>query len=250
MTGSLQGQVALVTGASSGIGRATASALASAGAQVVAVARRAERLEALVESIRLAGGEALALPGDISQEAFAKGAVASTMEHFGRLDILVNAAGIIQADNLARANLDQWRRVLDVNLMGAIYTCHAAVPPMVAQGSGYIINVGSLACRTTSPVFNSYATSKAALNAMTDGLRQEVGPSGVRVCMLAPGSVATEVAEGISDDTIRGAIRDHVHQEGALIPEDIATLIAFIVSLPQRVDVSELWVRATTDILY
>ena len=246
----LEGQAALVTGASSGIGEATVRSLAAAGVRVVAMARRAERLEKLVADIAAEGGTALAWPGDVTDERSAVNAVAETVNRFGRLDILVNSAGIIQAANLENANLDQWRRVIDVNLMGAIYTCHAAVAPMKARGSGFIVNVGSLSCRTTSPVFNSYATSKFALNAMTDGLRQELGPHGIRVCMLAPGTVATEVAEGITDETLRGVIHDHVHQEGALLPGDIAETIAFIVSRPQRVDVSEIWVRATTDIQY
>ncbi len=246
----LEGQVALVTGASSGIGEATARMLAAAGVKVMVLARRKDRLASLVADIEADGGTAVACPGDIADETTALGAVAATVERFGRLDILVNSAGIIQAANLESADLDEWRRVIDVNLMGAIYTCHAAVAPMKAQGSGYIINVGSLACRTTSPIYNSYATSKFGLNAMTDGLRQELGPFGIRVCMLAPGTVKTEVAEGIRDGGLREAIRDYVNQEGALIPEDIAELITFIVSRPGRVDVSELWVRATTDVQY
>lgn len=250
MPGSLDGQVALITGTSSGIGEATALSLAGAGAKIAVMARRTGRLQSLVEKIQADGGEALALPGDVASEEMAKNAVAETLKRFGRLDILINSAGIIQANNLEHGDLDQWRRVIDVNLMGAIYTCHAAIAPMKAQGSGYIINVGSLACRTTSPVFNSYATSKFALNAMTDGLRQELGPHGIRVCMLAPGTVATEIAEGITDEAMRGVIREHVHQEGALRPGNVAALITFIVSMPPHVDVSELWVRATRDVLY
>lgn len=250
MRATLNGKVALVTGASSGIGEATALALASAGASVVVVARRIDRLNALVAIIESDGGTAVALPGDVADENLAKDVVAKSVARFGRLDILVNSAGIIQADNLENADLEQWRRVIDVNLMGSIYTCHAAVAPMKAQGSGYIINVGSLSCRTTSPIYNAYATSKFGLNAMTDGLRQEVGPHGIRVCMLAPGRVKTEVAEGINDEVMREAIREYVNDDDALLPEDIAALITFIVAMPSRVDVSELWVRSTKDILY
>ena len=250
MAGSLEGQVALVTGASSGIGEATVLALVEAGAKVVAVARRADRLGSLIADIEAKGGIAVAYPGDVTNEEVAKGAVAETLARFGRLDILVNSAGVIQADNLENANLDQWREVIDTNLMASIYTCHAAIAPMKAQGSGYIINVGSLACRTTSPFYNAYSTSKNGLNAMTDGLRQEVGPYGIRVCLLVPGTVSTEISERIADPAHRDAIRQHLNQHGALIAEDIAAMVPFIVSLPQRVDVSELWVRATSDTQY
>jgi NADP-dependent 3-hydroxy acid dehydrogenase YdfG len=242
--------VALVTGASSGIGAATAVALGSAGATVVAVARRADRLQKTVETIEAAGGRAIPMAGDVSDENMATKLVADTARRFGRLDILVNAAGVIQAGNVADADTAQWRRVIEVNLLAALYTCHAALGPMRAQRSGNIVNIGSLACRTTSPVYNPYATSKFALNALTDGLRQEAGPHGIRVCMIAPGPTKTEVAEGIDDPDHREAIRAYTHQEGALEPEDVAAAVVFIVGAPPRVNISELWIRATADVAY
>ncbi len=250
MAGSLAGRVALVTGASSGIGAATAVALGAAGAAVIAVARRAERLRNTVGAIEAAGGTGLALEGDVAQEHIAADTVARAVDRFGRLDILVNCAGVIQAGNVENADTEQWRRVFEVNLLAALYTCHAALRPMRAQGRGDIVNIGSLACRTTSPVYNAYATSKFALNAMTDGLRQEVGPHGIRVCMIAPGPTKTEVAEGISDAGHREAIRAYTHQPGALEPEDVAAAVLFIVGSPARVNVSELWIRATADTAY
>lgn len=240
----------MVIGASSGIGQATAFALAAAGVSVCAVARGAERLRATVESIEAAGGKAIALSGDVSQEKVATDVVAATVERFGRLDILVNSAGIMQAANVENADTGQWRRLLEVNLLATLYTCHAALGPMRAQGSGYIINVGSLACRTTSPVYNSYSTSKSALNAMTDGLRQEVGPHGIRVCMIAPGPTRTGIAEGITDPAHREAIRTYITQDGALEPEDVAATVVFITSLPPRANISEVWIRATRDVAY
>lgn len=250
MAGSLAGRVALVTGASSGIGAATAVALGAAGATVVAVGRRAERLRSTVGAIEAAGGTGIALEGDVARESVASDIVAQAVSRFGRVDILVNAAGVIQAGNVANADTAEWRRVFEVNLLAALYTCHAALGPMRAQGSGDIVNIGSLACRTTSPVYNAYATSKFALNAMTDGLRQEVGPLGIRVCMIAPGPTKTEVAEGISDPGHRDAIRAYTHQPGALEPEDVAAAVVFIVGSPPRVNVSELWIRATADVAY
>jgi NADP-dependent 3-hydroxy acid dehydrogenase YdfG len=250
MTGSLTGRVALVCGASSGIGHATAIALGAAGAAVVAVARRGDRLKTTIEKIEAAGGRGMALAGDVSQETFASGAVDETLKRFGRLDILVNSAGVMQAANVENADTAQWRRVIEVNFLAALYTCHAALRPMRAQGSGYIINIGSLACRTATPVYNSYSSSKFALNAMTDGLRQEVGPHGIKVCMIAPGPTKTEVAENITDRESREAIRAYVNQDGALQPEDIASTIVFMAGLPPRANISELWIRATTDVLY
>jgi NADP-dependent 3-hydroxy acid dehydrogenase YdfG len=250
MAESLANHVALVTGASSGIGAATAIALGAAGATVVAVARRTDRLQKTVDRIQAAGGRAILLTGDVSEESVATKVVAETVARCGRLDILVNSAGVIQSGNVGDADTAQWRRVIEVNLLAALYTCHAALGPMRAQGSGNIVNIGSLACRTTSPVYNSYATSKFALNALTDGLRQEAGPHGVRVCMIAPGPTKTEVAEGISDPDHREAIRAYTHQTGALEPADVAAAVVFIVGAPPRVNISELWIRATADVAY
>jgi NADP-dependent 3-hydroxy acid dehydrogenase YdfG len=243
-------RVAMVTGASSGIGAAIAVALGAAGATVVAVARRQGRLQETADTIIAAGGRAIALPGDVSDESVAQQRVAEAVARFGRLDILVNSAGAAQAGNVADANTAEWRRTIEINLLATLYTCHAALGPMRAQGSGDIVNIGSLACRTTSPVFNPYATSKFALNALTDGLRQEVGPHGIRVCMIAPGPTRTEVAEGISDPAQREAIRAYTHQAGALEPADVAASVAFIVGAPRRVNISELWIRATGDVAY
>jgi NADP-dependent 3-hydroxy acid dehydrogenase YdfG len=250
MASPLAGRVALVTGASSGIGEATAVALGAAGAAVAAVARRAERLKRTVDRIEAAGGTAIALTGDVSREEVATAVVAETVKRFGRLDILVNSAGAIQAGTVTDADTAQWRQVIEVNLMASLYTCHAALGPMRAQGSGNIINIGSLACRSTSPIYNAYATSKFGLNAMTDGLRQEVGPHGIRVCMIAPGPTRTEVAEGITDPAHRDAIRAYITQEGALEPQDVAESVVFIVTRPPRANISELWIRATTDVAY
>jgi NADP-dependent 3-hydroxy acid dehydrogenase YdfG len=250
MAGALENSVALVTGASSGIGAATAIALGAAGATVVAVARRVERLRKTVDAIEAAGGAGLPLAGDVSEESVATEVVAEAVTRFGRLDILVNSAGAIQAGNVGDADTAQWRRVIEVNLLATLYTCHAALGPMRAQGSGNIVNIGSLACRTTSPIYNPYATSKFALNALTDGLRQEAGPHGIRVCMIAPGPTKTEVAEGISDTHHREAIRAYTHQAGALQPEDVAAAVMFIVGSPARVNISELWIRATADAAY
>lgn len=247
--GSIAGKVALVTGASSGIGQAAAIALAAAGARVAVAARRAERLQELTGRIEAAGGEATWLPGDVTDEKFATGVVGETVDRFGRLDILVNSAGIIQAGGLEDAEIAEWRRVIDINLMATLYTCKAAIAPMKAQGGGDIINVSSIAGRRASGPFGAYATSKFGLTGLTEGLRQEVGGSAIRVCILEPGATTTEVAEGVTDPNVREALRHHVTRDGVMKPEDIAAAIMFVVTLPPRANVSEILIRPTSDIV-
>lgn len=242
------GKSALVTGASSGIGAAAAAALAAAGARVALAARRAERLNELVAKIEAAGGEAIALPGDVTDERFATGVVHETIDRFDRLDILVNSAGIIQAGGVENGDIEQWRQVIDINLMATLYTCVAAIPHMKAQGNGDIINVSSIAGRRASGPFGAYATSKFGLAALTEGLRQEVGACGIRVCIVEPGATTTEVADGITDPTVREAIHRHVTKDGAMQPDDIAAAILLTVTLPARTNISEILIRPTIDV--
>lgn len=247
MAGVLAGKVALITGASSGIGEAAAVALAAAGADVAVSARRVDRLADLVNRIEDAGGKALALPGDVVDEAVATAAVEKTIAHFGRIDILVNSAGIIQAGGIENSDLDEYRRVIDVNLLATVYTSRAAIGPMRAQGSGDIINISSLAGRKVAAVFNAYSASKHAVNAMTDAMRQEVGGYGIRVCTLMPGATATEVAENISDPNFRKSMQAHVGKEGVVAASDVGDTIVFIASLPPRANISEIAIRPTID---
>jgi len=247
MSGILAGRVALVTGASSGIGEATALALASAGASVAVSARRADRLSTLVKQIGQAGGKAYALPGDVADEAVATSTVEKAIAHFGKLDILVNSAGIIQDGGIEASRTDEYRRVVDVNLMATVYTCKAAVPAMRAQGSGDIINISSLAGRKAAKLFSAYTASKHALNAMTDAMRQEVGGYGIRVCIINPGATATEVFHNVSDPTMRKTMETHVTKGGALAAKDVADAVLLVVSLPARANISELSIRPTID---
>lgn len=247
MSRPLAGRVALVTGASSGIGEAAAVALAAAGAAVAVSARRAERLHELVKKIEAAGGKAFALPGDVAVETVATSIVADTVKHFGKLDILVNSAGVIQAGGVENADTEQWRRVIEINLMASLYTCAAAIGPMRAQGGGDIVNISSTAGRRAIGIFNPYATSKFGLNAMTEGMRQEIGKYGIRVCIVEPGATTTEVSEGVTDPKAREFMRQHVSKEGAMKSEDVAEAIVFVVSLPRRANVSEILIRPTID---
>jgi NADP-dependent 3-hydroxy acid dehydrogenase YdfG len=248
MARALDGKVALVTGASSGIGEAAAVALAAAGADVAISARRAERLADLAARIEALGRRALALPGDVTDEAVAGHAVTETVARFGHLDILVNSAGVIQAGGVENADSAEWRRVMDVNFFGTFYCCKAAVPHMRARGGGDIINISSTSGRRSAALFGAYAPSKHALNAMSEGLRQEVGGKNIRVCVIEPGATATEVAEPMSDPKWREMMRAHVSKQGAVMPSDVADAIVFVASLPPRANVSELLIRPTIDV--
>jgi NADP-dependent 3-hydroxy acid dehydrogenase YdfG len=243
----LAGKVALVTGASSGIGEAAALSLAGAGASVAVSGRRKERLDSLVRRIEQAGGKGLALRGDVSIEADATRAVKDTVAGFGRIDVLVNSAGVNEGGGIESLALDLWRKVIDINLMGTLYCCKAAVPAMKAQGGGDIINISSTAGRRAGSKFAAYTTSKFGVTGLTECLRQEVGGAGVRVCIIEPGATTTEIAESISDPKARDAIRAHVTKEGAMAASDIADAILFVVTLPRRANVSQMLIRPTID---
>lgn len=243
----LAGRTALVIGASSGLGEGAALALARAGAAVAVSARRAERLERLARRIEGEGGQALALPADATDPTALETVVARTLERFGRLDVLVHSAGAIQAGGVENADLAEWRRIVELNLMSLLYACRAALPAMRAQGQGDIVAITSLAARHASALFGAYGASKHGAAALLEGLRQEVGAAGVRVCAIEPGGADTEVAEGISDPGVRAYIRDYVRHEGALKPEDVAAAIVFAVGLPPRASVSRLRIRPTMD---
>ncbi|WP_454796542.1 SDR family oxidoreductase [Novosphingobium lindaniclasticum] len=247
MSGQLAGKVALVTGASSGIGEAAALCMAEAGAAVVVCARRAERLAGLVSRIEAAGGRAIAIPGDMTVEEDARGAVEKTVAAFGRIDILVNSAGIMEAGGIENCDTAIYRRVIDINLMGTVYTSAAAVPHMLEQGVGDIITISSLAGRKGGPMTSAYSASKHAVNFMTDGMRQELGGRNIRVTTLMPGATETEVADSISDPQWRSAIKAHVSKDGAVKPRDIGEAVVFILAMPRRTNISEITIRPTID---
>lgn len=248
MTKRFSSKVALVTGASSGIGEAAALALAEAGAAVAVSGRRRERLDALVKRIDAAGGKGLALPGDVSVEANAMKAVRDTAATFGQIDILINSAGVNEAGGVDSLPLNLWRKVIDINLMGTLYSCKAAVPLMKAQRSGDIINISSTSGRRAAAGFAAYSTSKFGVTGLTESLRQEVGGSGIRVCIIEPGATRTEIADSITDPKAREVIRTHVTRDGAMAASDIADAIMFVLTLPPRANVSQMLIRPTIDV--
>ena len=247
MSKPLTGKVALVTGASSGIGEATAFELARAGATVALAARRADRLAGLVARIEEIGGKALALAGDMTVEAEAIKAVEDTVAQLGRIDILINSAGVMQAGGIEGIDLDEYRRVFDINVFATVYCSAAAVPHMLKQGVGDIINITSLAGRKGGPETNAYSASKHAANSLTDAMRQELGNRNIRVAILMPGATSTEVGDSISNPNWRKAIQAHVSKEGAVQPSEIGETIVFMLAMPRHVNISEISIRPTID---
>jgi NADP-dependent 3-hydroxy acid dehydrogenase YdfG len=248
VSGVLTGKTALVTGASSGIGRSTALALANAGANVALVARRADRLKDLAAQIEADGGQALARAADVTDEQDATRAVEDAVGHFGGLDILVNAAGMTQTGKVENGDLADWRYVFELNFWAGFYTARAAIPALKAKGGGDIVNISSTAGRrAVGATFGPYAASKFALTAFNESLRAEVTLAGIRVSIIEPGATATEIHEHIKDEKVREFTRNHVEKDGAMLAGDVAAAVVFVVSLPPRVNVSQLVIRPSVD---
>ncbi|ONI68663.1 oxidoreductase [Kribbella sp. ALI-6-A] len=247
MSISLTDTPVLVTGASGGIGAATALTLAAQGANVALVARRKDRLDELAERIRADGGTALAIEADITDQLQATAAVEQTVETFGGLNTLVNNAGIMLLGPAESAPVEEWDRMIRINLQGLLYTTHAALPHLLTAAAGArrtadIVNVSSLAGRF--PVAGSavYSLTKQGVGAFSEALRQEVAGRHVRISLVEPGPVATELFTHIRAEVLE-ANKDSWADSTLLEAEDIADTIAFIVSRPARVVMSELLVR-------
>ena len=246
MSSELAGRVAAVTGASSGIGEATALALAGAGAAVAVGARRADRLEGLVEKIQAAGGTAIALPCDVTEEVQAVAFVNDTHAQLGRLDILVNNAGLMLLGPVEGADLEEWRRMIAVNCLGLLYTTHAALPLMREGGGGHVVNVSSVAGRRASAFSAVYNLTKGGVNGFSEALRQEALHSNIRVTVVEPGWVETELLSQNTNPLVhQGAEKLKESIGEVLSADDIAGAILYAVVQPDHVSVSEVLVRPT-----
>lgn len=237
----LKDQVVLVTGASSGIGRATARVLSAAGARVVVAGRRTEQLAELVKE---SPTEMLAVELDVTRLESVEEAVASAVGHFGRLDALVNNAGLMLAGMILDADPRQWVRMVETNLLGSMYAVHAALPHLI-ESKGAVIQVSSTSGRIASAGSGAYAATKFGVSAFAESLRQEVTERGVRVVVVEPGFVETELTSHITDPMMRAAAQSIGQSMRTLQPENIADVIAFALSQPDHVAVNEILVRPT-----
>lgn len=241
----LDGSVALVTGASSGIGEATVEALADEGASVALAARREDELHTLANRVESDGGDALVLPTDVTDEHHVQEMVETTHEEFGRLDILVNNAGVMLLEPVERADTDNFRQMIEVNLLGLMNATHAALPILQEQGHGHIVNVSSVAGRQASANSSGYNATKFGVNGFTEALRQEVTEEGIRTTLIEPGVVDTELQEHIPDEEAKETVEGWVESMHPLTSEDIARSIRYAVTQPQHVSVNELLIRPT-----
>ncbi|MEP6483117.1 MAG: SDR family NAD(P)-dependent oxidoreductase [Rudaea sp.] len=241
----LAGRVALVTGASSGIGDATARALAAAGADVAITARRADRLDALARDIEKEDVKAFVIEADLLQEPENRRIVVETEKRFGRLDILVNNAGVMLLSPVADSNPDDWRRMLDLNVLAMMVSSQAALEGMRQRGSGDIINISSTAGRIANPAAAGYSASKFAVVAFSESLRREVQKDKVRVCVIEPGLVATELREHIPHADTKKNVEAWAESIRQLQPEDVANAVVYVASQPAHVNVNEILMRPT-----
>jgi NADP-dependent 3-hydroxy acid dehydrogenase YdfG len=246
----LAGTVALVTGASSGIGEATARLLAECGATVAAVARRADRLASLTAQIEAAGGRALAIEADVAEREKAEGAVERTVAELGRLDIVVNSAGVMLVGPIIDSPVEEWERMIGVNLLGLLYVSKAALPHLLEAAGGEprgvadIVNISSVAGRVARSGSGVYNATKHGVGAFSESLRQEVTGRHVRVSLIEPGAVATELVTHIRPEVLKAMSGPFSEIERLQAP-DIADAIAYVVTRPRHIAVNELLVRPT-----
>jgi NADP-dependent 3-hydroxy acid dehydrogenase YdfG len=245
MVSKLEGKVAIITGASSGIGEATAIALAAEGAKVVIAARRVERLEAVAKQIIDHGGQALSIVSDITDEAQAKNVIQKAYAEFGHIDILVNNAGISFPGRIENTDPSNWRKMIDINVLALMYTTHIALPIFKAQKSGHIVNISSVAGRIARAGMAGYNVTKWGVNAFSEALRQEVYQDNIRVTIIEPGLVETEIDQHITDIVAKQEIEARRKAITPLQSEDIAAAIVYAVSQPQHVNVNEILIRPT-----
>ncbi|MEH2424266.1 MAG: SDR family oxidoreductase [Nostoc sp.] len=237
----IKNKVVLITGASSGIGEASARLLASRGAHVVLGARRTDRLETLVTAIGNEGGSAHYKQLDVTQCNDMEEFVGFAQKTFGRIDVIVNNAGVMPLSKLEALKVDEWNRMIDVNIRGVLHGIAAGLPIMKEQGFGQFINISSIGGHAVSPTAAVYCATKFAVGAISEGLRQEV--SDIRVTVISPGVTESELADSISDSEARRGMQDF--RKIAIPPEAIARAIAFAIEQPNDVDVSEIIVRPT-----
>jgi NADP-dependent 3-hydroxy acid dehydrogenase YdfG len=242
----IQDKVVVITGASSGIGHSTAKALAKKGAKIVAGARRLDRLETLKKEITDDGGEITICETDVTKKTDCDNLVKQALDKYGTVDVLVNNAGLMPLSFVKSLKVDEWDRMIDVNIKGVLYCTAAVVPTMTEKKSGHIINISSVAGRIVFPAGSVYCATKHAVTAFSEGLRQELSVrKNIRVTSIEPGVVQTELTNTITEDSLQGFIEKGKQME-ALQADDISNAIIFAIDAPNHMNVNEILIRPTT----
>jgi NADP-dependent 3-hydroxy acid dehydrogenase YdfG len=244
MNETISGKIVVITGASSGLGEATARLLSAEGATVVLGARRADRLQTLVAELTQRGGKAIALTTDVTQRDQVSKLVDTAVEKFGRIDVLINNAGLMPQSLLERLHVEEWDRMIDVNIKGVLYGIAAALPHMKRQKAGHIINVSSVAGHKVGPGGSVYSATKHAVRVISEGLRQEVKSYNLRTTIISPGAVATELPDTITDPDVLPRIRK-LYADIAIPADSFARAVLFAMAQPEDVDVNEILFRPT-----
>jgi NADP-dependent 3-hydroxy acid dehydrogenase YdfG len=244
MNENIQGKVIVITGASSGLGEAAARLLAAQGARVALGARRQDRIQALARELTAAGGKAIAVTTDVTDRTQVQRLVDAAVEAFGRVDVMINNAGLMPQSLLERLRIDEWDRTIDVNLKGTLYGIAAALPYMQRQKSGHFINVSSVAGHKVGPGTTVYAATKFGVRALSEGLRQEVKPYNIRTTIISPGAVATELPASVTDPDAGARVRKF-YADQAIPADSFARAVAFAISQPDDVDINEILFRPT-----
>jgi NADP-dependent 3-hydroxy acid dehydrogenase YdfG len=243
-TSNTANKVVVITGASSGIGESTAKLLARHGAKVVLGARRVNRIDAVVKEISATGAEAIGFAVDVTKRAEVEALIKGAVDGFGRVDVIVNSAGIMPIAPVAALKVDEWDRQIDVNIKGLLYAVAAALPQMQKQKSGHIINIASVfGIKVFAPGGTVYCATKSAVRTLTEGLRMELHSQNIRCTMISPGAVATELPESSSDEATRKNLRDFYKM--AIPADSIASAIAYAVEQPAEVEIDEVVIRPT-----
>ena len=244
MSENISGKVVVITGASSGLGEATARMLASEGATVVLGARRTNRIEALADELTQSGAQAFARATDVTDAGQVQRLVDAAVERYGRLDVMINNAGLMPQSLLEARKIDEWDRMIDVNIKGVLYGIAAALPHMQRQKGGHIVNVSSVAGHRVGPGSAVYAATKFAVRALSEGLRQEVKPHNIRTTVISPGAVATELPNTITDPDVAATV-DKLYEDVAVPADSFARAVVFALSQPEEVDINEILFRPT-----
>ncbi len=244
MSKNIEGKIIVITGASSGLGEAAARHLASLGATLLLAARRSDRIRILAQELIAGGGHALAVPTDVAKFAEVERLAATALETYGRIDVLINNAGLMPLSPLDRLKTDDWDRMIDVNIKGVLYGIAAVLPTMQKQKSGHIINVSSVAGHKVRPGSTVYSATKTAVRVISEGLRQEVKPYNIRTTIISPGAVDTELAQSVTETDVADNIKKF-YAEVAVPADSFARVVEFAISQPADIDINEILYRPT-----